>query len=540
MQGAGLSNRWLAPAPDAYPWRDRAFLGAVLVGVGVLLVQLLDYGFGRDQGIFAVVATTLREGGIPYRDAWDFKPPGIYFIYALAPSVTGIRIVEAISLCLLVVAFASISQVYMRDWRSGVVGAGIAVLVHVQMEFWHTAQPEGFGAVLIAWGMTLAALASRTRSTKWDWRWYAVGICYSAAALLKPMMGAAALGSIVAALLAMEKPVSPRAWFARGTAIVGPFTCGAALPIGACLGWFLLRGGLPDLIDALTRFAPAYVALAWSQTNTVQVARGLVEGWLVGYTLLNVVGLILLLPLQRTSERLGVIHALLVIGLLLAGVMAQGRLFPYHFGAVLPITSLMAGWGYWRLWQRWRDRWSRIVAFVALLTILVAGRSATTDVADSFLERCRLRLIAWTDHTQRQEIRDRLYSVVDYAARDNRLVTNWLVSNTPDGASIYVYGFSPEIYLSAARPAASRYIYNVPQRATWSRQAARETLLEELRQSPPAAIVVERGDVMGWVTGTRDDSKADLSKFPELRGLISQVYREEESIGKFDVYRRTR
>src|SRR5690349_4238038 len=63
-------------------------LGAFLV-TGLAALQILVFSFGRDQGIYAVVADGLLHGKLPYRDLWDFKPPGIFFVYALAQALFG-------------------------------------------------------------------------------------------------------------------------------------------------------------------------------------------------------------------------------------------------------------------------------------------------------------------------------------------------------------------------------------------------------------------------------------------------------------------
>ena len=37
---------------------------------------------GADQALYAYVGEQIRAGGLPYRDAWDQKPPAIHFLYA--------------------------------------------------------------------------------------------------------------------------------------------------------------------------------------------------------------------------------------------------------------------------------------------------------------------------------------------------------------------------------------------------------------------------------------------------------------------------
>lgn len=54
--------------------------------VGLCALQILAFSFGRDQGIYALVGEGLLHGQLPYRDLWDFKPPGIFFVYASGPA----------------------------------------------------------------------------------------------------------------------------------------------------------------------------------------------------------------------------------------------------------------------------------------------------------------------------------------------------------------------------------------------------------------------------------------------------------------------
>ena len=36
-----------------------------------------------DEALYGEIANVILDGGVPYRDAWEQKPPGIYFLYAL-------------------------------------------------------------------------------------------------------------------------------------------------------------------------------------------------------------------------------------------------------------------------------------------------------------------------------------------------------------------------------------------------------------------------------------------------------------------------
>jgi dolichyl-phosphate-mannose-protein mannosyltransferase len=524
-------------------WRDRALVGAALLAIVILLAQLVDFGYGRDQGIYAAVGRTILRGGAPYRDAWDFKPPGIFFIYALTDALPGspvrtIRAIEALSLVSLVGGFALLSRRYLGDARPGVLGGAFAIFTHVQLEFWHTGQPESFGAVAVTWGIVAAASATASTGARRTALWVTSGALYGIAALLKPTIGIAAAASLAIGIRDAWRP-SREGRVGRVTAVAAPFAAGIAVPLVACGLFFAVRGGLRELWDAVFVFAPQYTARGWEVIGAALLVRNLVTDWLFGFSLINGVGLLLVaMPPHAPAEREGIAHVALAILLLLVGVVAQLKLFPYHFGSVLPLTALLAAWGFWKLWLRVSDRWYGAVAVAALIALLAAARSATIHVRDSFAERCRLRFVEWTDASQRLAVRDRLYTVFDYDAHDNRLVEGWIARETPPAATLFIWGFTPEIYVLADRRPANRFIYDVPQRAPWSRDAEREALMRELTAAPPDVILVEHEDVIPLVTGLGADSAYELRGFDALRALLASRYRRVAYVKKFDVYRR--
>jgi hypothetical protein len=536
FSGRAEANRGVQVSADA------ALTVAAGCWIGWLLLQLLDFGFGRDQGIFAVVGRTILERGMPYRDAWDFKPPGIFFVYALAgASVRGIRIVEVAAWISLVFAFRRVSQIYLGSPVAGTLGAMVAVAAHVQLEFWHTAQPESFGAVAIAWAVVLTAgavCATDLSQTSRVARMFVSGLCYGVAALLKPTMGVAVLGSLAVVLIggrrrddAGSRPLVPAVALAFGALVPGLI----------CIAFFAARGALPQMVHALVGFAPHYTALAWRSAQPIDVAVNLVWQWLFEYSLLIPIGLVSLLAARWTRElRAGLLHLGGVVACLLAGVLIQGKLFAYHFDAVLPLTALAAGWGLWVLWERSRRWTAGVAAFGALVVTATLLHDRSPDFHESFSQRSAARVAAWLTPARAGAIRDRLYSVADYRAGDNRRAADWIRAETSPDAAVFIYGFTPELYIASNRRLASRYIYIVPQKATWSRLEARSRLLDELRQSRPAAFLVEHEDVMPWVDGTLNDSAGDLERFDELKSVIGAAYQKEQRVGKFDVYRRTR
>ncbi len=61
----------------------------ILAILGLLALRIPAWAapVGSDQYLYLYVADRLLEGGVPYVDAWDQKPPAVFFLYALLRAV---------------------------------------------------------------------------------------------------------------------------------------------------------------------------------------------------------------------------------------------------------------------------------------------------------------------------------------------------------------------------------------------------------------------------------------------------------------------
>lgn len=533
------------PRPSAISLQaDRVLVLGALGAILYLLVQIVAFRYGRDQGIYAVVADTIVHGGAPYRDSWDFKPPGIFAVYALArlifgPTEHGIRVLEAAGFASLVWAFILLSKRWVGEWRAGLLGGLLAVGTQAQLEFWHTGQPESFGAVALAWALVCATYEPEgPRSRRKELvAWIGCGALYAMAAMLKPPLGGGFLVSLTFVLVRVwrreEREARPRAI----AAVVGAFALGGAAVVAAVLFYFVAKGAFGDLYQTLFVFTPYYTKLGFQSRWFWGLVYMAFEQWFVGFSAFFGVGLLLWLgfPALGAHERLGATHVLGVVTFQLVGVALQAKFFPYHYGAALPFAALLSGWGFWKLWLKVKNDLAWIALFATLIFLLADARGATRDLADTFWTRSQLRMKALFNSERRAKIQDDLYSVADVNAGANRLVAEWLQSHTRKDTTVFVWGFEPEIYDLARRRPATRYIYNVAQRVSWATDS-RRILMEELQRSRPQAIVVEHNDVFPQVTGNREDSAAALHSFYELNHFIQENYWFVTTIEDFDIY----
>jgi hypothetical protein len=534
--------------PGAFArYAERALFALLALLTLVLFAQLLEYGYGRDQAIYSLIADALLRGDAPYRDAWDFKTPGIYAVYAFARAVFGgsfaaVRVFEVLALISLFPAFAIFSRRHVGSARAGLLCAAVAILAYVPIEFWYTGQPEGFGGIALAWALACATYSPPPGAGRaGEWRqlaaWAGAAALYSIAALLKPPLGGGILVSFAFVVASRRPAASAAGW---GRALAAPslaFAVGGALPVLATLAYFAALGALADLSRALFVFAPGYTAIDFADSSAWPLLGRSLREWLLLTAPFNLVGLVALalLPPLASRERLGIAHVLGVVALSLLGVALQAKFFLYHYAAVLLLTGLLAGWGYWKLWIRARRSALTTAVFAAVLAAIAFDLAPGLPEMRVFWTRSALRLEAHMKPELRIPYRDGLHDFGDVDAGSNRRAAEWLIANTPSDARLFIWGFEPVIYHLSARRPASRYIYNVPQRTEWAQAESRQTLIQELTAAPPAAVVVVHRDSLPWVTGSPLDSAAALTTFPELQQLLRKEYRQAQRIGDLQI-----
>jgi hypothetical protein len=520
---------------------------ACWIVVGLSALQIMVFSFGRDQGIYALVGEGLLHGKLPYRDLWDFKPPGIFFVYAFAQGVFGKtmlapRVLEVCALLGLVYCSGRLSQTFFGSRTVGYVGGAVAALIHAQLEFWHTGQPETFGGLL-----TFVALVLATEEGKRErrlFRWLLVGAVFGCAALLKPPLGGGAL--VCAAYLAKREQL--RAGNLRAGVLPTLLVCGGVvLPFALCLSYFALAGGWSALVWTMRDFTPGYTALGWEDARAAGMLYYAIEEAFFKFSALAAAGVFAAAAItpMHGREREGIFIILGVIALHVTGIAMQGKFFPYHYAATLPLIAFVAGLGLYKLFRRClAGGFGGVVAFTAFVAVTLAMRTAVRDLPQDFWDRSAIRmryLLRLPPYDNREAVDEELATVADVSLTADRAVARELRARTPAGAKVYIWGFEPVIYWLADRPPASRFIYNVPQRTTWERERSRADLVRDLRQNPPAAIVVQRNDIFPMVTGNTLDSRREVVNFPELARLLSDNYELSSTVEDFEIYlKRTR
>ena len=508
-------------------------------------LSILLFSFGRDQGIYGLVADTILKGGMPYRDAWDFKPPGIFLAYTLAQGLFGksmlsIRLLEVIGLVATVFGLQRLALVFFGKPKAGLVAGAVAALVHAELEFWHTAQPETFGGYL-----TIAALVVITLEPEKRRRWlipFGTGALFGLCALLKPPLGG---GILVCGAYLLTREQAAQAKLPKLVQTVVLIGAGFATPIALTFAWIAARGAWPAFWWTFHDFVPGYTKLNWSEAHASAWLYYALEEAFWKFSALSAFGFIAAISMSplHAREREGIFLVLGIIAIQVTGIVMQGKFFPYHYAATLLMIACVSGLGLYKLYRRCLVAGpGSLLALAAFVVVAVDMRDGARDLEQGFWERTRMRLsflLRKAPYQSRVELDRALSFVADYNLDSDRQVALDIRSRSGSNDSVFIWGFEPSIYFLAERPLASRWTYNVPQRSPWQRGFARRELLKDLSVNRPKIIVVQHWDVFPSVTGSKFDSRDELPNFPELKSLIDTQYRKVREIEHFEIYERS-
>jgi 4-amino-4-deoxy-L-arabinose transferase-like glycosyltransferase len=286
---------------------------------------------------------------MPYRDAWDFKGPLTFYVFAALQFVFGTQMWAIRLLDLALLAGAAVAGARIVSQFAGRIAAAwtvlMMVLVFASFGNWYTGQPDGWAANLL---VVVAALLI-TREPVSAGRAAIAGLLIGATALLKPLYGGYLLLVLCAAW-----PKS-RGELADSLRKLGAALAAFAAPIVVTVVWFIAHGALADLIDVHLRFnfermaTDPYLQMPW--WRVVQSSLGVVT---------SVSKLACVLPpavfgaalVLRERRRTGVVFILwLVISLGLVGAQRKFSLQNYSWHPICAPLAILGGIGLARLWR---------------------------------------------------------------------------------------------------------------------------------------------------------------------------------------------
>ena len=465
------------------PWQSRLHIAALIALA--LLVLLPNAPIGRvpseDEGVFLYVARTILGGGMPYRDVWDHKPPGVYLLDVIAGGgEVGVFVLEAIALAGAVVLSYRALAVSGLGARAATFGTAAWVLAAPRL-FLEDGMQTNF-AEFFALPLQFAALglfaADETRPAA-TWRTAGIGALGACAVLLKPTI----VGVWIAiAILLIVTRARSRRWPDLGRR-VALLAAPGVLILGLVAAWLATGSALSDAVDQVIRYNGAYAAFASPGDRLEAIALGLRLTLPSGLALLGAVGWVAGALSSRSPLVLVAVIAL-PIELVLS---STGRAYHYYFLAWLPAFGVLAGFLAASI-QDWigarNARWA-LLAAAALMSVqpgVLVGR-----------------LLATPD---------------DGVSRE---AAAYIAASTRPGDTVLVWGSRVEVLVLADRRSPTKFIY---QYATLAKRGyAVPTrvgeLVIDLSNAPPVIII--DASAGSFVTPPLDRAAFDMWTSPETQ-----------------------
>jgi hypothetical protein len=454
------------------------FVALLAVAVGAVVFATQPRPASHDASIWVIIGRGWISGQAPYLGLWDYKPPGVYLVGALAwlfdPNDTTVSM-QALSVAAGALAATAcgwiVATAYSRFWAGVVTAVAVAGGFVLPNLSYGGGMSELFGVVWIA--ASVAAIAGMTLNRQ-GLIWPAAAGAAFACALGQSWLVLGAVPALAAVWLSIPidgaaypiRRSSWRTWIRRrvfdqrlGVAIAAAAVVSLAfwLPVVA-------MGGFPAGFDAVTRYQNLYRAAGSFQL------RAWVEGIAYIWPLWLPTLLVCLTPTARGHllgfsvarsrlAQLAVLWVVAQIALLLVGHRFYGR----YLLMIVPPLGLLFGVALCALWVE-RPRISRRVVGAVTSAAVVLG-------------------LGWQS----------LPAVpTDTQLAANADLASVVRANSAPGDTIYVWGTDPDLYLRSDRMPAGPYLQIHPLVMPGFDDQAVATMLDLWQAHPPRLIVVSK------------------------------------------------
>jgi hypothetical protein len=493
---------------------------AIAAALLLARVPSLAQPMGPDQGLYAYVGDRILAGELAYRDAWDQKPPGIHYVYAVLRAISTHDVV--VPAADLAAAAGIAALLWFLGWRlDGAVGGGLSAVLFLllsdpAMERYGgvrvRAQAETFIAVSIAAAMSATLAGTRAR---WQ-QCFVAGLFVGAAFTLKYNAGLYGLAVLAAAALAGRLTVKSALATVLG-ALVLPLIALAVFAYGGALNDLYQATIVYNLRYSGETYATRFDALRYLALFPIHHAR-LSPLWFVGG-----LGCLTLLALGRGSRLLWLPVVWVAVACVSIAINGSREL-PQYFVQAAPALALAAGVGAVAVLR------PAPVAARWIVVVLVAygcWRAGSQPFPMKVALSVRQDAAALAGRVDRRSYLARFggRDTDKYSALDNVEIGAFLAARTTPDESVYVFGFSPGSYAYAHRRSASRFFWSRPVILDFNGadpQYGVEGLRGDLDRSHPAYVILQQHD---WAPDVKDSAPFFLSQ-PRLADWLHAGYHQ--------------
>lgn len=475
-------------------------LGAILILTLALRLSFIHVPLDRDEGTYAVIGQEILKGAIPYRDAIEIKPPGVFYIFAaimaLGDTVEHIRICTAFYTLLTVIA------AYLLARSLGGVKAGLAAALLCGI-FTSGPTVEGIGCntevfmllpVLAGTLFFFAGIDSGRR-----FHFIVSGLCFALAVFVKTVAAPAYLFAFLFIPFA-RRPF--RGW--RITmADMAYFAAPAILLVAALYIYLRLNGAWDDCIHWTITFNKSFGRTTPEEFISRLTSRGVNTA--KEFLLLWVVALpTMYWQLRKRMTAKTWFMAGLVFATFI-GVCMPGKFWPHYVLPMVPPLAVISGVGVAQLADR-----RGFVAVIGMFTLVAVFIPTIMMDYPYFV-------------VSPEEVSRMKYGGNDVFVKAAQ-AARYVKERTRTDDYIFQWGWEPEIYVIAGRRPPNRFIAHMLVEASPDIDAAIRDLTKSILTKRPRYIIVQAGRE-SW-PGSR-----------ELSIITAAYYHLETSMGGYAIYR---
>jgi len=550
--------------PKGSPFSQRGLLLLAIAGILCLTLVLQIPSspryeeMGPDSGLFAYAGQQILHGALLYRDLFDTKTPGVFYLNALTMSVLGETPVAVWWLGVVYIAVTASVLLLVLRRASGLLPASLACIAFL-LTLHHPSYYQGgnFTEVyaLLPQVLTLATLLAYFGSGRGQWVVVA-GFFTALSMLFKPTCVGLGLAGISVVLW---QDLRRRVW-KRALYHAGEFAVGIAIPLALVGAYFGIRGAFPELWDAVVAYDITYSAHGFSLRSLYTTVRILfIEPPLAVVSVVSVASAAVyvrkVIPSGRQSSPEQSLNVPVNATPSVQRAFEQRRWF---YGSVFCAVFLewaltsVSGRNFGHYFMTPLPAMAACLAFLldevrTLAPEIAAGRIGAT------LSVSLLAVLgtAWSLEVLVKDLpsREELIQFVRNPFDDTYLVdpvARYVEGHTDPSQSVLVWSTHPSTNFLSRRRAPSRYLFATQLLLPGSGSRARFVeLMQDLQDDPPVLIVTQTQSSAGVPYLGAPESEICPTCTPEvleglivLRNYVEQHYAEADRIGEWVIYRR--
>ncbi|MCL4397852.1 hypothetical protein M1403_02365 [Patescibacteria group bacterium] len=471
----------------------------LLVVLGIVLLLRLPslfepYWYG-DEGIYLALGQAMRRGAVLYRDIWDNKPPLLYMIYAIIPTLLWAKITATVFVLGTTAVVYKISRNFLAALLAG-------VLLSIPLLEGTIANAELYFTLPIA----LAAYFFLINRLKPGF----IGILLAIAFLLKVPAAFDFLGMFAAYLLIDFIEVHPRngrAFFSFILKQVKFFLAVALIPLLSLViltVYFQLHHALPDFLLAVFFQNASYVTVDSGPLSKLSNPL-FIKGLLLLFSLLI---LLVLFLKKRVSKEF--LFLSFWFGFSLYGALLSNRPYLHYLLQIVPPGVIL-------LFYMLRNiRQYLILNTLYLILLLLLARMFT----GAFALDTRSYYANWFDYLSERKSWMDYVNYFDSRTSNNYDLAKYIDQNTGPNDPIFFWGDNAFVYVVSNRPAATKFIQ--AHHLTTIPPKNYDLIMQRLEKYQPKLILVSRP--AGFA-------------FPTLEDFLKKNYRPTQTFESVYVYR---